>query len=87
QVVIASIFKPEAIPESERLHPQDVIDELKRNGKSARLFATADEIVNTIAPELKPGDVIGILSNGGFGGIYEKLPQKLQSTVKVTATP
>jgi len=30
---------------------------------------------------LRPGDVVVILSNGGFGGIYEKLPRRLQSAV------
>jgi UDP-N-acetylmuramate: L-alanyl-gamma-D-glutamyl-meso-diaminopimelate ligase len=35
-------------------------------------------IVQTIAPELRSGDIVAILSNGGFGGIYEKLPARLQ---------
>jgi UDP-N-acetylmuramate: L-alanyl-gamma-D-glutamyl-meso-diaminopimelate ligase len=34
--------------------------------------------VAAIAPELRPGDVVAILSNGGFGGIYEKLPLALE---------
>ena len=39
----------------------------------------ADAIVQTVAPEMRPGDVVAILSNGGFGGIYEKLPQRLKA--------
>ena len=35
--------------------------------------------MQTIAPEMRPGDVVAILSNGGFGGIYEKLPQRLKA--------
>jgi len=35
-------------------------------------------IVNRIAPKLEPGDVVAILSNGGFDGIYEKLPARLR---------
>jgi UDP-N-acetylmuramate: L-alanyl-gamma-D-glutamyl-meso-diaminopimelate ligase len=85
QVVIASIFKPEAVPEHERLHPEDVIRALNKNGKPARLLAAADEIVASIAPELKPGDVVGILSNGGFGGIYDKLPARIRSLQEVIA--
>ena len=42
--------------------------------------ALSPAIVSTIAPELKPGDVVAILSNGGFGGIYEKLPARLQQS-------
>jgi UDP-N-acetylmuramate: L-alanyl-gamma-D-glutamyl-meso-diaminopimelate ligase len=41
------------------------------------VYADADAIVAAIAPELRPGDVVAILSNGGFGGIYEKLPKAL----------
>ena len=44
----------------------------------ARLLADADAIVQTISPELRSGDVVAILSNGGFGGIYEKLPARLK---------
>src|SRR6202521_1939485 len=78
QVVIAAIFKSEAIPEAERLDLQRVIDEIQKRGKQARIFADADAIVNAIAPELRERDVVSILSNGGFGGIYEKLPQRLR---------
>jgi UDP-N-acetylmuramate: L-alanyl-gamma-D-glutamyl-meso-diaminopimelate ligase len=53
-------------------------DEIKQNGRRARLVADADAIVQTIAPELRSGDVVAILSNGGFGGIYEKLPARLR---------
>ena len=53
-------------------------------GKPARLLATADDIVDEIAPELREGDVVAILSNGGFGGIYEKLPAKLNSLHEVS---
>ena len=34
--------------------------------------------MQTIAPEMRSGDVVAILSNGGFGGIYEKLPARLR---------
>jgi UDP-N-acetylmuramate: L-alanyl-gamma-D-glutamyl-meso-diaminopimelate ligase len=78
QVVIAAIFKSEAIPEAERLDLNCVVDEIKRNGKEARILADADAIVDAITPEVRDGDVIAILSNGGFGGIYEKLPQRLR---------
>jgi UDP-N-acetylmuramate: L-alanyl-gamma-D-glutamyl-meso-diaminopimelate ligase len=79
QVVIAAVFKSEAIPEAERLDLNRVIDEIQKRGKQARILADADAIVALIAPELREGDVVAILSNGGFGGIYEKLPQRLRS--------
>ena len=78
QVVIAAIFKSEAIPEPERLDLKRVVAEIQKRGKQARIFADADAIVNAIVPELRERDVVAILSNGGFGGIYEKLPQRLR---------
>ncbi len=78
EVAIAAIFKSEAIPEAERLDLNRVAGEIQKRGKQARIFSDADAIVNAIAPELRARDVVAILSNGGFGGIYEKLPQRLR---------
>jgi len=78
QVIVAEIFKSEAIPVNERLELNRVVSEVQRLGKQARILADADTIVETISPELRPGDVVAILSNGGFGGIYEKLPERLR---------
>lgn len=86
QVVITSIFKPEAIPENERLTTASVVRALKKNGGQARELPDADSIVATVAPELLPGDIVAILSNGGFGGIYEKLPRKLEE-LRATRQP
>ncbi|MGA7287031.1 MAG: UDP-N-acetylmuramate:L-alanyl-gamma-D-glutamyl-meso-diaminopimelate ligase [Terriglobales bacterium] len=79
QVIIAGIFKSEAIPEKERLDLSRVVAQIRQSGKPARILADADAIVDAIAPELRARDVIAILSNGGFGGIYEKLPQRLRA--------
>ena len=75
EVVIADVFRSEAIPDGERLHPVQVIAGLQAAGVAAVLRADADAIVAELAPRLAPGDVVAILSNGGFGGIYEKLPR------------
>ena len=75
RVVLAGVFKSESIPAEERLHPEHVVESLKARGVSAALYADADAIVMGIAGELRDGDVVAILSNGGFGGIYQKLPE------------
>ncbi len=75
--VLAEIFKSEAIPAGERLHPENVVAALRARGLVSAVYADADAIVAAIAPELRAGDVVAILSNGGFGGIYEKLPQAI----------
>src|SRR5215831_8322792 len=52
---------------------EKLIDEIAATGKSAQAIAAVDEIVETLTGELRPGDVVAIMSNGGFGGIHEKL--------------
>jgi UDP-N-acetylmuramate: L-alanyl-gamma-D-glutamyl-meso-diaminopimelate ligase len=79
EIVVAAIFKSEAIPEGERLDLNLVVEAIKKRGKQARILDDADAIVNAIAPELRAHDVVAILSNGGFGGIYEKLPHRLRA--------
>ncbi len=77
EVVVAGVFRSDAVPENERLELPALASEIERNGHRARLLADADAIVQTVAPEMRSGDVVAILSNGGFGGIYEKLPARL----------
>lgn len=79
QVVIAGVFKSEAIPELERLSPETVTLRLRERGRSSMQLADADAIVAEIAPQLRAGDVVAILSNGGFGGIYDKLPAAIKA--------
>jgi UDP-N-acetylmuramate: L-alanyl-gamma-D-glutamyl-meso-diaminopimelate ligase len=78
EVVVAGVFRSEAVPENERLELPALAAEVEQNGRRARLMADADAIVQTFAPEMRTGDVVAILSNGGFGGIYEKLPARLR---------
>ena len=83
-VVLAAVFKSESIPAAERLHPEHVVGALNKRGIPASLFADADEIVDAIASQFRSGDVVAILSNGGFGNIYQKLPTAIAAQ-KTTA--
>jgi UDP-N-acetylmuramate: L-alanyl-gamma-D-glutamyl-meso-diaminopimelate ligase len=83
RVVLAAVFKSEAIAAGERLHPENVVAALGARGVEAAVYADADAIVGAIAPELRAGDVVAILSNGGFGGIYEKLPWAIEKLIGV----
>jgi len=81
EVVMATVFKAEGIPADERLESAVIINSLKAAKVPARELTDADAIVAAITSELKRGDVVAILSNGGFGGIYEKLPQQLRKVL------
>jgi UDP-N-acetylmuramate: L-alanyl-gamma-D-glutamyl-meso-diaminopimelate ligase len=78
QIILAAVFHSEKIPAAERLHPENVVAALQSGGHDATLLANAEAIVTNIVPRLVSGDVVAILSNGGFDGIYEKLPAALQ---------
>jgi UDP-N-acetylmuramate: L-alanyl-gamma-D-glutamyl-meso-diaminopimelate ligase len=84
EVVMASVFfkSTDSLKPEERLDTDAVIAELASHGKRARTIANVEEIVETLGKELRSGDVVAILSNGGFGNIYEKLPANLRSAVK-----
>src|SRR5438874_3651312 len=79
EIVIANVFKSDSIADSERLDIQAVAAQVAQSGRHARVIADVDGIVRVAAPEMRSGDVVAILSNGGFGGIYEKLPARLNS--------
>ena len=79
RVVLAGVYQQQRIPDAERLHPEDVIESLVALGAQAELHANGDAIVDAIAPQLAPGDVVVLLSNGAFDGIYEKLPTRLKA--------
>jgi len=78
EVIVASVFRSELVPHNERLELPELAADIQTLGRRARLAADADAIVEMIAPEMRHGDVAAILSNGGFGGIYEKLPARLR---------
>jgi UDP-N-acetylmuramate: L-alanyl-gamma-D-glutamyl-meso-diaminopimelate ligase len=82
EIVLAGVFKQENIPEGERLHPEVILRGLTQAGHRAELYVNAEEIMAAITPRLRSGDVVAILSNGGFDGIYEKLPHRLQEKVR-----
>lgn len=80
-VVLANVFKSESIPASERLVPENVVARLNQIGTPAAVYADADAIVSALVPQLQTGDVVAILSNGGFGSIYQKLPHAIAHSI------
>src|SRR5438309_5531041 len=87
EVVVAGVFKSDSIPEAERLDLGSLAAQIQGHGRRARIVPEVDGIVQLIAPEMRRGDVVAILSNGGFGGIYEKLPQCLRMLAGSATNP
>jgi UDP-N-acetylmuramate: L-alanyl-gamma-D-glutamyl-meso-diaminopimelate ligase len=74
-VIIAGVFNPEDARRfgNELLDVNKLVADIAAAGKTASTFADADAIVAHLGPELRDGDVVAVMSNGGFGGIHEKL--------------
>lgn len=80
-VVIANVFDTQKVFEKGRaLDTQKLIEDISSQNKSALALPGADEIVNHLFPRLREGDVVAIMSNGGFDGIHEKLLAALGDT-------
>ena len=78
EVLIAPVFRS-TLPEAERLSVPQLVRDLNGRGQSAREADSIDDIVTAIAHERRPGDLVVIMSNGGFGGIHAKLLGRLQN--------
>ena len=72
EVVVAAVFRS-SLPESERLSAEQLVDDLRARKQHARYIPAIDDIVSTVVDEHRPGDVVVLMSNGGFGGIHRKL--------------
>jgi UDP-N-acetylmuramate: L-alanyl-gamma-D-glutamyl-meso-diaminopimelate ligase len=77
EVVLAAVFRS-SLPEAERLSAEQLVDDVSRQGRHARHIPEIDDIVSTIVRERRDGDVVVLMSNGGFGGIHGKLLQALR---------
>ncbi len=75
QVIIAGVFNPEDAKRfgDQLLDVEKLVSDIAASGKPAATFPDADTIVTHLAPEMRDGDVIAVMSNGGFGAIHEKL--------------
>jgi len=77
-VFISEVPNPEKVPDGELLDVESVIENLSTRGKEAFIGLSSDDIVNKLIPLTSSGDTIVVLSNGGFGGIHEKLLEALK---------
>jgi UDP-N-acetylmuramate: L-alanyl-gamma-D-glutamyl-meso-diaminopimelate ligase len=79
RVIVAGVYRPEQIPEDERLRPEWVAAALSSRGVEAVHLQEVDEIVEHVVRERTGDDVALIMSNGAFGGICDRLLARLRS--------
>jgi UDP-N-acetylmuramate: L-alanyl-gamma-D-glutamyl-meso-diaminopimelate ligase len=78
-IVMPPLYKPEKIPEGERMDLARLIEDLRALGRAAWKLADVEGIIRQVCDQARAGDVVVILSNGGFGGICQKLPAALEN--------
>ena len=78
EVLIAPIFRS-TLPEPERLSVPQLVEDLRATGQSAYAASSLDDIVARIVREHTQGDLVVLMSNGGFGGIHRRLVAALQA--------
>lgn len=79
QVIVAGVHQPERVPEVERLSVENVAREINRLGPEnrARLIETSAEIASFVSRNARSGDVVLVMSNGGFDAVQDKILQAL----------
>jgi UDP-N-acetylmuramate: L-alanyl-gamma-D-glutamyl-meso-diaminopimelate ligase len=84
EVVLASVFRS-SLPPEERLSEDQLVSDLARQNVHARHLPSVEAIVEAVAVEARDGDLVIIMSNGGFGGIHGKLMTALQGGTSTSA--
>ncbi len=71
-VIIPAVFRS-SLPEDQRLSAEQLVGDLKATGTDARYIPEVEEIVRTVSREARSGDLVIVMSNGGFDNIHQRL--------------
>jgi UDP-N-acetylmuramate: L-alanyl-gamma-D-glutamyl-meso-diaminopimelate ligase len=71
------------IAEEERFSSRQLVAEMKAAGRPAFYFPHTEGILDFLRGSLQKGDVVLIMSNGGFEGIHQRLLDNLQETSEI----
>ncbi len=85
EVVIADVFNKTQISADERFSSEKLAADLAKRGKRARFIPITDDIVDFVSSNAVRGDIVLIMSNGGFDGIHNKLLKSLEQKNFITA--
>lgn len=80
--IIAGLFHPERYTAETGMDPDELVAQLTQDGTPARHIPVVDDIVHTLAAELATGDIVLVMSNGGFGGLHGKLLSALEERAR-----
>jgi UDP-N-acetylmuramate: L-alanyl-gamma-D-glutamyl-meso-diaminopimelate ligase len=78
-VIVSAAHLPGKVPEEQRLSERELVAAVEARGGSARFIPDVEGIVGHLVGTVAPGDRVAILSNGGFGGIHDRLLRAIQA--------
>ena len=76
--VLGAVNRANLLNDEERMSPARVLEAIRKAGRKADGFDSAEEIAEHLAAETRPGDLVLVMSNGSFDGLCGKLLGKLQ---------
>jgi UDP-N-acetylmuramate: L-alanyl-gamma-D-glutamyl-meso-diaminopimelate ligase len=77
RVVLARLFHPERYDEQTGMDPEGLTESIRSDGVRADYIPEVGRIVDVVVGDVRPGDIVLVMSNGAFGGIHEKLLEAL----------
>ena len=77
EIILPDVFRA-SLPPEERLSIEALVKTVNAGSRRARHIPAVEAIVRTVAEESRPGDVVVIMSNGGFDDIHDKLLAALE---------
>jgi UDP-N-acetylmuramate: L-alanyl-gamma-D-glutamyl-meso-diaminopimelate ligase len=79
KTIVAGVYQPEKVPEDQRLSVEGLVDEINRVGGAGRALTITDSaaIAEYVARNSRAGDVLLVMSNGGFDAVHDKILQAL----------
>jgi UDP-N-acetylmuramate: L-alanyl-gamma-D-glutamyl-meso-diaminopimelate ligase len=78
RVILPAVFRS-TLPEGERLSAEALIEDLRTAGVDARYIPDTSEIVRAVAKDAQNGDLVIVMSNGGFDDIHQKILSALEA--------
>jgi UDP-N-acetylmuramate: L-alanyl-gamma-D-glutamyl-meso-diaminopimelate ligase len=79
EVILGAIHRADRLSLAERLDPGRVIRDITESGRRGRYLPSVDDILSTLVGEIRPGDVVVVMSNGEFDGLLPRLKKDLAS--------
>jgi UDP-N-acetylmuramate: L-alanyl-gamma-D-glutamyl-meso-diaminopimelate ligase len=76
--VLGAVNRANLLNDEERMSPARVLEAIRKAGRKADGFDSAEEIAEHLAAETRPGDLVLVMSNGSFDGLCGKVLGKLQ---------